>query len=66
VLIAALKQNGAQLDSEKLVATFESLRDLDIGLGAPMNYSRSERQGVHRVWDTQLDADGGYQPFDLQ
>jgi ABC-type branched-subunit amino acid transport system substrate-binding protein len=66
VLIAALKQNGAQLDSEKLVATFESLRDLDIGLGASMNYSRSEHQGVHKVWGTQLDADGRYQPFDLQ
>ena len=66
VLVAALKQNGAQLDTEKLVATFENLRDLDIGLGATMNYSRSEHQGVHKVWGTQLDADGRYQPFDLQ
>jgi branched-chain amino acid transport system substrate-binding protein len=66
VLIAALKQNGAQLDTEKLVATFENLRDLDIGLGTTMNYGRSEHQGVHKVWGTQLDADGRYQPFDLQ
>jgi branched-chain amino acid transport system substrate-binding protein len=66
VLVAALKQNGAQLDTEKLVATFENLRDLDIGLGATMNYSRSEHQGVHKVWGTQIDADGRYQPFDLQ
>jgi ABC-type branched-subunit amino acid transport system substrate-binding protein len=66
VLIAALKQNGAQLDTEKLVATFENLRDLDIGLGAPMNFSRSEHQALHKVWGTQLDADGRYQPFDLQ
>ena len=66
VLVAALKQNGAQLDTEKLVATFENLRDLDVGLGTTMNYSRSEHQGVHKVWGTQLDADGRYQPFDLQ
>ena len=66
VLVAALKQNGTQLDTEKLVATFENLRDLDIGLGTTMNYSRSEHQGVHKVWGTQLDADGRYQPFDLQ
>src|ERR1700746_206575 len=66
VLVAALKQNGAQLDTEKLVATFENIRDLDIGLGTTMNYSRSEHQGVHKVWGTQLDADGRYQPFDLQ
>jgi branched-chain amino acid transport system substrate-binding protein len=66
VLIAALKQNGPQLDTEKLVATLENLRDLDIGLGTPMTFSRSEHQGVHKVWGTQLDADGRYQPFDLQ
>jgi ABC-type branched-subunit amino acid transport system substrate-binding protein len=66
VLIVALQQNGAQLDGEKLVASFENLRDLDIGLGAPVAFSRSEHQGVHKVWGTQLDADGRYQPFDLQ
>jgi hypothetical protein len=32
VLIAALKQNGPQLDTEKLVVSLENLRDLDIGL----------------------------------
>ena len=62
-MVAALKQNGAQLDNEKLVATFENLRDLDIGLGAPVNFSRSEHQGVHKVL---IDADGRYQAIDLQ
>jgi ABC-type branched-subunit amino acid transport system substrate-binding protein len=66
VLIAALQRNGAQLDTERLVATFESMRDLDIGLGTPVGFSRSEHQGVHKVWGTQLDADGHYQPIDLQ
>jgi ABC-type branched-subunit amino acid transport system substrate-binding protein len=66
VLIAALQQNGPQLDTEKLVASFENLRDLDIGLGTPMTFTRSEHQGVHKVWGTQLDADGRYQPIDLQ
>jgi ABC-type branched-subunit amino acid transport system substrate-binding protein len=66
VLIAALQRNGAQLDTERLVATFESMRDLDIGLGTPVGFTRSEHQGVHKVWGTQLDADGHYQPIDLQ
>jgi ABC-type branched-subunit amino acid transport system substrate-binding protein len=66
VLIAALRQNGPQVDSEKLVATLENLHDLDIGLGTPVAFSRSEHQGVHKVWGTQLDADGHYQPIDLQ
>ena len=66
VLIAALKQNGPQLDTERLVATLENVRDLDIGLGTPVTFSRSEHQGVHKVWGTQLDATGHYQPIDLQ
>jgi branched-chain amino acid transport system substrate-binding protein len=66
VLIEALKRNGPQLDTERLVETLENLRDLDIGLGTPVTFGRSEHQGVHKVWGTQLDATGHYQPIDLQ
>jgi ABC-type branched-subunit amino acid transport system substrate-binding protein len=66
VLIAALRQNGPQVDTEKLVTTLENVHDLDIGLGASVTFSRSEHQGVHKVWGTQIDADGHYQPIDLQ
>src|SRR6516165_6945592 len=66
VLIAALQRNGAQLDTESLVGTLENLRDLDVGLGTPVIFSRSDHQGVHKVWGTQLDEAGHYQPIDLQ
>jgi branched-chain amino acid transport system substrate-binding protein len=66
VLIAALQRNGAQLDTEGLVGTLENLRDLDIGLGTPVIFTRSDHQGVHRVWGTQLDETGHYQSIDLQ
>ena len=66
VLIAALQRSGPQLDTEKLVSTLEDLRDLDIGLGTPVTFSRSDHQGVHKVWGTQLDEIGHYQPIDLQ
>jgi ABC-type branched-subunit amino acid transport system substrate-binding protein len=66
VLIAALRQNGPQVDTEKLVTALENVHDLDIGLGTPVAFSRSEHQGVHKVWGTQLDGDGHYQPIDLQ
>jgi branched-chain amino acid transport system substrate-binding protein len=66
VLIAALQRNGPQLDTERLVGTLENLHDFDIGLGTPVTFSRSEHQGVHRVWGTQLDATGHYQAIDLQ
>ena len=66
VLIAALKRNGPDLDTEKLVQTLENFRDYDIGLGTLVTFGRSEHQGVHKVWGTQLDANGRYQPIDLQ
>lgn len=65
VLIEALKRNGPQLDTESLVRTFENLGNVDIGLGTPVNFNRSEHQGVHKVWGSQLDASGHYQPIDL-
>jgi hypothetical protein len=49
-----------------LVGTLENLRDFDIGLGTAINFNRSEHQGVHKVWGTQLDANGHYQPLELQ
>ena len=66
VLIAALQRAGAQLNTERLVGTFENFRDLDIGLGTTVNFNRSEHQGVHKVWGTQLDANGHFQPLELQ
>jgi branched-chain amino acid transport system substrate-binding protein len=66
VLIAALQRSGPQLDTEKLLSTLENLRDLDIGLGTPVTFSRSDHQGVHKVWGTQLDETGHYQTIDLQ
>jgi hypothetical protein len=66
VLIAALQNNGPDLDTEKLVQTLETLHDFDIGLGTLVSFGRSEHQGVHKVWGSQLDARGHYQAIDLQ
>jgi hypothetical protein len=66
VLVEALRRAVPQFDTEKLVDTLESLRDFDIGLGVPVNFSRTEHQALHKVWGTQLDANGRYQPIELQ
>ena len=66
ILVEALKRNGPPLDPERLVDTFENLHDFDMGLGTPVTFGRSEHQGVHKVWGTELDATGHYQPIDLQ
>ena len=66
ILVEALKRNGPQLDTERLVDTFENLHDFDMGLGTLVTFGRSEHQGVHKVWGTELDATGHYQPIDLE
>ncbi len=66
VLVEGLKRTGPQLDTERLVEGLEGLRDLDLGLGTLVNFGRTEHQGIHKVWGTQLDATGRYQPIELQ
>jgi branched-chain amino acid transport system substrate-binding protein len=66
LLLEGLKRAGPQPDTEKLVDGLESLRNFDMGLGTLINFSQSEHQGSHKVWGTQLDDRGHYQPFDLQ
>jgi len=65
VLIEALKRAGPALDTEKAVAALEGLKDLDLGLGTPVSFSRNEHQALHRVWGTKLDAKGKFAPLDL-
>jgi branched-chain amino acid transport system substrate-binding protein len=66
VLVEALKRAGPQLDTEKVVDGLESLHNLDLGLGTPVSFGRTEHQAVHKVWGTELDPTGHYQAIDLQ
>jgi ABC-type branched-subunit amino acid transport system substrate-binding protein len=66
LLAEGLKRAGPQLDTEKIVEALEKLRDFDMGLGTPLTFGRTEHQGSHKVWGTQLDAAGRYQAIDLQ
>jgi branched-chain amino acid transport system substrate-binding protein len=66
VLVEALRRSVPQLDVEKVVEALESLRNYDIGIGVQVNFSHTEHQAMHKVWGTQLDASGRYQPIDLE
>jgi ABC-type branched-subunit amino acid transport system substrate-binding protein len=66
ILIQAMKRVGPQLDTEKLVDTLESMRNLDLGLGAMLNYGRAEHQASHKIWGTTLDETGTYQAIDIE
>jgi len=66
VLIQALKPTGPQLDTEKLIDNLESMRNLDMGLGTPLNFGRAEHQASHKIWGTALDENGRFQPIELE
>jgi branched-chain amino acid transport system substrate-binding protein len=66
VLVEAVKRIGPRLDTERLVDGLESLHDFDLGLGTLLSFGRTEHQGSHKVWGTQLDEAGHYQALELQ
>ncbi|HEX7839333.1 MAG TPA: ABC transporter substrate-binding protein, partial [Kofleriaceae bacterium] len=66
VLIEALQRAGHELDTERLVATLEAIREFDLGIGAPIAFSSTEHQGSHKVWGTRLDDAGHYEQIDLE
>lgn len=66
VLVEALKKAGQQLDTERVVDTLEAMHDFDMGLGTTITFNRSEHQGSHKVWGTQLNEAGKYEPFEMQ
>jgi branched-chain amino acid transport system substrate-binding protein len=65
LLAEGLRRAGPQLDTERLVDALENLRDFDMGVGTPLSFGRAEHQSSHKVWGTQLDQAGRYQPLDL-
>jgi ABC-type branched-subunit amino acid transport system substrate-binding protein len=66
ILIDALKRTGAQLDTEKLVDALEATRNLDLGLGVPLNFGRSDLKASKKIWGTALDENGRFQAIDLE
>lgn len=66
ILIDGLKRTGAQLDTERLVDTLEATRNLDLGLGVPLNFGRSEHTASKKIWGTALDESGRFQPVELE
>jgi branched-chain amino acid transport system substrate-binding protein len=66
ILIDALRRAGQAVNTEKVVAALESLQNVELGLGTPIGFSRSEHQACHKVWATQLTETGKFDPVNLQ
>jgi ABC-type branched-subunit amino acid transport system substrate-binding protein len=66
LLCAGLKRAGDNLNTDTLIDALESIRDLDLGTGAPISLGPSQHQASHMVWGTVLDATGHYRDLDLE
>ena len=66
ILIEALRRAGKDLNNERLVAAFEDIKGLDLGIGTPITFGPKEHQGSHKVWGTELQPDGSYKSIDLE
>jgi branched-chain amino acid transport system substrate-binding protein len=65
LLIEGLRRAGRDFTTESLVDALESMRGLDLGVGASMGFAMSEHQASHKVWGTVLDAGGNFQTIDM-
>jgi ABC-type branched-subunit amino acid transport system substrate-binding protein len=50
--VEGLRRSGPNPSRERLVEAIENGGPIDIGIGTPLRYSKSEHQGSHQVWPT--------------
>jgi branched-chain amino acid transport system substrate-binding protein len=65
ILVEGLRRTGRALDPERLIDALETIRGLDLGIGATIQFGPSEHQGSHKVWGTVLDGKGVYRALEL-
>jgi branched-chain amino acid transport system substrate-binding protein len=65
LLIEGLRRAGRDFTTESVVDSLESLRGLDLGVGAVMSFGMSEHQASHKVWGTMLDSNGNFQTLEM-
>jgi branched-chain amino acid transport system substrate-binding protein len=66
VLIEGLRRAGPDLTTEKVVDALEAMSGFDVGLGPLISFGKSEHQGSHKVWGTQIGENGKFETIELQ
>jgi branched-chain amino acid transport system substrate-binding protein len=62
IFVEGLRRAGPQVDRESIIDALLSIRNLDIGLGTPIDYTPESYQGSQMVWPTVI-RDGRFEPF---
>ena len=63
VLIRALEEAGRNLTREKFIEAFESMHNVDIGIGKTITYSILDHQGLSGIYYSRLEGDGIFRIF---
>src|SRR5690606_18493642 len=66
IFVHGLRQAGRYPTVESLVEQLENIRDLDLGIGAPLSFHRDDHQASHRVWGSVINAEGQFEALDLE
>jgi serine/threonine protein kinase/ABC-type branched-subunit amino acid transport system substrate-binding protein len=65
VFVEGLKQVGPDLSTRHLIETFQSMRNIDIGIDEQLSFGTEKHQALSKVWGTVLDANGKFIPLGL-
>jgi branched-chain amino acid transport system substrate-binding protein len=65
LLVEGLRRAGRDFTTETLIDSLESMKGVDLGVGALMSFGMSEHQASHKVWGTALDGSGNFQTLDM-
>ena len=57
VIVEGLRRAGPNLNRHAFRRALESLRDFDLGIGAPLNFGPNRHQGLDSVYFTHVDKD---------
>lgn len=64
IFVQALRRAGPRVDRETIIDAILSIKNLDIGLGAPIRYTKESYQGSQAVWPTVI-RNGRFESFDF-
>lgn len=64
IFVEGLRRAGPQVDRESIIDALLSIRNMDIGLGTPIDYTPESYQGSQMVWPTVI-RNGRFEPFDF-
>ena len=64
IFVEGLRRAGEDINRESIIDALLSIRNLDIGLGVPIQYTEELYQGSQMVWPTII-RNGKFQPLEL-